>query len=51
MINVALGGILHADIHEAYAHAPRLRTVLPRKTIHITKEAASTTSCNAIPAG
>jgi putative glutamine amidotransferase len=35
MINVALGGTLHADIHEAYAQAPRMRTVLPRKTVHI----------------
>jgi putative glutamine amidotransferase len=37
MINVALGGTLHADIHEVYAQAPRMRTVLPRKTICIAK--------------
>jgi putative glutamine amidotransferase len=35
MINVALGGTLHTDIHEVYLQAPRMRTVLPRKTIHI----------------
>jgi putative glutamine amidotransferase len=37
MINVSLGGTLHADIHEVYTQAPRMRTVLPRKTIHIAK--------------
>jgi putative glutamine amidotransferase len=35
MINVALGGTLNSDIHEIYTHAPRMRTVLPRKTVHI----------------
>ena len=35
MINVALGGTLHTDIHEVYVQAPRMRTVLPRKTIHV----------------
>jgi putative glutamine amidotransferase len=35
MINVHLGGTLHADIHEVYEAAPRMRTVLPRKTIMI----------------
>jgi putative glutamine amidotransferase len=35
MINVALGGTLHTDIHEVYVQAPRMRTVLPRKTISI----------------
>jgi putative glutamine amidotransferase len=35
MINVALGGSLHTDIHAVYVEAPKMRTVLPRKTIHI----------------
>jgi putative glutamine amidotransferase len=35
MINVALGGTLHTDIHEVYVQAPRMRTVLPKKTISI----------------
>ena len=33
MLNVALGGSLHSDIYEVYEKAPRLRTVLPRKTV------------------
>jgi putative glutamine amidotransferase len=35
MINIALGGTLHTDIYEVYVQAPRMRTVLPRKTVHI----------------
>ena len=35
MINVALGGTLHTDIHEVYVEAPRMRTILPRKTVRI----------------
>jgi putative glutamine amidotransferase len=35
MINVALGGSLHEDIHRAFDGVPRLRTPLPRKTIRI----------------
>jgi putative glutamine amidotransferase len=35
MINVALGGTLHTDIHAVYVEAPRMRTVLPRKTIRV----------------
>jgi putative glutamine amidotransferase len=35
MINVALGGTLHTDIHEVYVQAPKMRTVLPRKTVSI----------------
>ena len=35
MINVALGGTLHTDIYEVYMHAPRMRTVLPRKTVRV----------------
>jgi putative glutamine amidotransferase len=33
MINVALGGSLHTDIHEVYVHAPKMRTILPQKTV------------------
>jgi putative glutamine amidotransferase len=35
MINVALGGTLHTDIYEVYEQAPKMRTVLPKKTISI----------------
>jgi putative glutamine amidotransferase len=35
MINVALGGSLHTDIHQVYETAPRMRTVLPKKTISV----------------
>jgi putative glutamine amidotransferase len=35
MINVALGGTLHTDIYEVYVHAPKMRTVLPKKTVSI----------------
>jgi len=35
MINVALGGTLHTDIHEVYVQAPKMRTVLPKKTVSI----------------
>jgi putative glutamine amidotransferase len=35
MINVHLGGTLHADIYEVYEAAPRMRTALARKTIMI----------------
>jgi putative glutamine amidotransferase len=35
MVNVALGGTLHTDIHEVYVQAPKMRTVLPRKTVTI----------------
>jgi putative glutamine amidotransferase len=35
MINVHFGGTLHADIHEVYETAPRMRTALPRKTVMI----------------
>ena len=37
MINVALGGTLHGDIYTLYADAKHMRTVLPRKTVHIEK--------------
>jgi putative glutamine amidotransferase len=35
MINVSLGGTLHTDIHEVYVQAPKMRTVLPKKTVSI----------------
>lgn len=35
MINVFEGGTLHEDIHAVYVEAPRQRTVLPRKTVHV----------------
>src|SRR5918993_381905 len=35
MINVHRGGSLHADIHEVYLQAPRMRTPLPRKLVEI----------------
>jgi putative glutamine amidotransferase len=35
MINVHRGGTLYTDIHEIYVRAPRMRTVLPRKTVDI----------------
>lgn len=35
MINIALGGSLHTDIYQVYVQAPRMRTVLPRKTVRI----------------
>ncbi|POF33811.1 gamma-glutamyl-gamma-aminobutyrate hydrolase family protein [Roseibium marinum] len=35
MINVALGGTLHADVWEAFKSAPEMRTVLPRKRITV----------------
>jgi putative glutamine amidotransferase len=35
MINVHRCGSLHTDIYRVYVEAPRLRTVLPRKTVSI----------------
>ena len=37
MINVALGGTLHTDIYEVYVQAPKMRTVLPKKTVSIVR--------------
>lgn len=37
LINVERGGSLHQDIYQTYPHARRIRTPLPRKTIHILK--------------
>src|SRR3712207_2393090 len=36
MINVGLGGTPHTRIYEVFGHAPRMRTVLPKKTVSIT---------------
>ena len=48
MLNVALGGTLHTDIHAVYVEAPRMRTVLPKKTVHIDvgSRLHRITSCN-----
>lgn len=35
MINVFFGGTLHEDIYEVYEEAPRMRTLLPRKNVHV----------------
>jgi putative glutamine amidotransferase len=35
MINVALGGTLHTDIYEVFVQAPKMRTVLPKKTVSV----------------
>jgi putative glutamine amidotransferase len=36
MINIFRGGTLHEDIYAVYEEAPKLRTVLPKKTVHVT---------------
>lgn len=38
MINVFLGGSLYTDVYAVYAQAPRQRTVLPRKTVHVSPD-------------
>ena len=35
MINIALGGTLHTDIYEVYVQAPRMRTILPKKSVRV----------------
>jgi putative glutamine amidotransferase len=35
MLNVALGGTLYTDIYKVYVEAPKMRTVLPKKTVTI----------------
>lgn len=35
MINTFFGGTLHEDIYEVYENAPKLRSVLPKKTVKI----------------
>ena len=37
LINVWFGGTLHQDIREFYVETPQLRTVLPRKVVHLTR--------------
>ena len=37
LLNVHLGGTLHGDIHKVYDGVPRLRTVLPRKSVTVTE--------------
>jgi putative glutamine amidotransferase len=48
VINVALGGTLHADIYEIYEKAPVMRTVLPRKSVMLEKDSRvySVLRCN-----
>lgn len=36
MLNVFRGGSLHEDIYAVYEEAPKLRTVLPKKTVRVT---------------
>ena len=36
LLNVVLGGTLHADITDLYVETPQIRTVLPKKTVTIT---------------
>jgi putative glutamine amidotransferase len=38
MINVALGGTLYTDIYQVYVEAPKMRTVLPKKTVSIVRD-------------
>jgi putative glutamine amidotransferase len=35
MLNIALGGTLHQDAYATYKASDHIRTVLPRKTVHI----------------
>jgi putative glutamine amidotransferase len=37
MLNVALGGSLHQDAYGHYVDSPKVRTILPRKTLAIVK--------------
>lgn len=37
LLNVYFGGNLHQDIHAVFVEAPRMRTMLPRKTITLDK--------------
>ena len=48
IMNVQLGGTLHADIHEIYEDAEKMRTVLPRKTVSFAEDShlARILSCN-----
>jgi putative glutamine amidotransferase len=48
MLNLVRGGTLHQDVHEVYIEAPRMRTVLPKKTIHFDEDSrlADILRCN-----
>lgn len=48
ILNVHLGGTLHTDIHEIYQDAPKMRTVLPRKTVTLEADShlAQVLHCN-----
>jgi putative glutamine amidotransferase len=48
IMNVQRGGTLHADIHEIYEDAEKMRTVLPRKTVSFAEDShlARILSCN-----
>ncbi|HUU23944.1 MAG TPA: gamma-glutamyl-gamma-aminobutyrate hydrolase family protein [Methyloceanibacter sp.] len=48
ILNVHLGGTLHTDIHEVYEDAPKMRTVLPRKTVTFERDShlAGLLRCN-----
>jgi putative glutamine amidotransferase len=37
LMNVWFGGTLHQDIREFYVETPQLRTVLPKKVVHLAK--------------
>jgi putative glutamine amidotransferase len=38
ILNVHLGGTLHTDIHEVFEDAPKMRTVLPRKSVTLEED-------------
>lgn len=38
ILNVHLGGTLHTDIHETFEDAPKMRTVLPRKSVTLSED-------------
>lgn len=49
MINVARGGSLHGDIYDAYPGARRIRTPLPRKTVHFREDSRIASICGTAP--
>ncbi len=40
MMNIHLGGTLHEDVHEVFDDLPKMRTVLPRRLVHIETDSA-----------
>ncbi len=38
MLNIHLGGNLHQDIYETFENVPKMRTPLPRKQVHVSKD-------------